>query len=254
MFKKIALIGAVATMLVSSAASATGLYVGAGLGYQNAIRETTINLAGALGTFNNLYNDRDFGQSASGQIFLGYGLCLSQNFWIGLEVNGELSDARTNTNQTLATPAGGGTIVTAYNTRYRYRGGFGVSVRPGYFTSDQTKLYAVVGWQHGRVDSTFSDTTTILGGAPLQATTIDSRWLDGFRFGGGIETNFTNQLGGRMEFTQTRYGSYNWSLPAGFATGSVANLSEKPYTNELTASLIWTIGDIAHLDGAMGIQ
>jgi len=253
MFKKIALISA--CLAVSTAASATGLYVGAGLGYQTFMRDssTTIDTIPALGIIStSSLDNRNWGQSAVGQLFVGYGFCLSQNFWLGLEFNGELSDARSR-NEIFDVFAA--TTSFDWNRSARYRGGFGLSFRPGFFPSDQTKIYAVLGWQRGRFDITDDETYTLVG-VQTFGNLSASRWLDGFRYGGGIETNFTGQLGGRLEFTQTRYShfSHNTDFSAAVlagSTGSVYSTNEKPFTNEVVASLVWTVGDLFNVGGVI---
>ncbi len=250
MFKKLALFGAAACFAFSAAASANGLYAGLGVGYMT--NRINSNFAGTNPTTGLATTaSADFnGDGANGTIFLGYGLCLSDSFWLGLEVNGELSGARHTRNTATTAAVGGVNFTLAESYQHKLRGGWGVSVRPGWFTSDQTKVYGVLGYQRAKVRDTLTvSATNGATGAIATATGTVNSWDSGFRYGGGIETNLTNQLSLRAEFTQTRY--KNHTLPFVDTFGAAGTLTSRTYSNQAMVDLVWTLGDLGGLGDSL---
>jgi opacity protein-like surface antigen len=243
MFKKIALFGAAACFAVTTAASATGLYVGAGLGYQTTKTDvnTTAPSTVVAGTTDTTSNDFH-GDGINGTLFVGYGFCANQNIWLGLEFNGELSS--TKHSQNSVTNVAAGTTLTV-STEHKLRGGYGLSFRPGYFVTDNTKVYGVLGWQRGRFQTTSTVAITGLGTATGRTNT----WENGFRYGGGMEVNLTNQLGLRAEFTQTRYKTRTNTVAVGAVGNATARI--KDYSNQAMVDLVWTIGDVANIGNSL---
>ncbi len=225
MFKKIALFGAAACFAVSTAASATGLYVGAGVGYQILKHGVTDTDATSSASFS------QFGDGAIGTLFVGYGFCLSNTFWLGLEFNGELAGTKSTATFTDS-------VLGTDSIQNKAKGGYGLSVRPGYFTSPQTMIYGILGWQRTKFE-----TNEDLNGVNVFSS---SNWKNGFRYGGGMQTNLTNQLSLRAEFAQTRYKTRNFTMAAG------DTLSVKNQTSQVIVSAVWTFGDVANLGNALG--
>ncbi|MCW5588229.1 MAG: outer membrane beta-barrel protein [Legionellales bacterium] len=236
MLKKIALFSVAAGLAVASSAAlaaAGGLYVGAGVGYQTLANKITgTDTTNAVTTSHVMTLQ---GDGALGTLFVGYGFCLSNNLWLGVELNGQMSGAKiTNTlNDTTNT--------VSDTFEQKARAAWGVDFRPGYFVTPNTKAYAVLGWQQTRYKTT--ETETVAG---VATTANDNYKRNGFRYGGGMEVNLTNQLGLRAEWTQVRNKSR--TVPN---TALNQTLTFKNTNDQFLVSAVYTIGDVANIGGGL---
>ena len=101
--------------------------------------------------------------------FAGYDVPVSTTVFVGVEGNIDVHSADL------------GDVLEA-------KWGWGVSGRLGTKVNDSTGLYARVGYARAKIGDD-----------------VDSFWLDGVRYGAGLETRVTDSLSLRAEFSQTNY-------------------------------------------------
>lgn len=247
MLKKFALFGAAACLAVSGSASAQGLYIGAGVGgtglmnqvsnYSNSLTlpfDVTSTHAG-LNTGSANFAKTGF----SGDVFAGYVFCVGNGFVLAPELKGSF----TNTKQNDSITAGGTITVPGYapvtlsdtdTFSQKVSGSFNVSLRPGYYVTDNTMIYGRVGYSWTKFNTTYTDSLSTV-------SLNNSKTRGGWAVGGGIEVNLTGQLGLRGDYVYTRYSNFTM-------TNSVnQSATFKPSTNSLTVGLVYTIGNAMQL-------
>ncbi|GLT01052.1 hypothetical protein GCM10007897_24430 [Sphingobium jiangsuense] len=129
--------------------------------------------AGVALALDNFQTSGDFeglgfsGVGASG--FAGYDVPVSTNMFVGVEGNIDVHSAD---------------LQDVLDAKW----GWGVSARLGGKLNDSTGLYARVGYARAKIGDD-----------------VDSFWLDGVRYGAGLETRVTDSLSLRAEFSQINY-------------------------------------------------
>lgn len=181
MLKKLIL--ATAIMAASSAALANGApYVGASIG----VNTDVFNVKDDFG------NTLNFGgRGAIGSLFAGYGAMVSQSFYLGGEVFGDLTN--TTSDITIGTDA--------LKDKFKEKYGYGISIIPGLALSDHTMAYGRL----GVVRSKFEVKET----SPVANS--EEKSLTGAQFGLGIQTSLTQNVDLRGEYDFTTYSSGNFS-------------------------------------------
>lgn len=114
------------------------------------------------------------GLGASGvgaTLFAGYNYPVTESVFVGVEANADL--------QSADVPLGGTELQAKWN--------LGASVRAGVSINDSTAVYTRVGYARQRLS--------------LQG--VGGQWLEGVRYGAGVETALNEQISLRAEFTQT---------------------------------------------------
>lgn len=104
-----------------------------------------------------------------GTVFAGYDLPLSENAFAGVEANADVNSAD---------------VAGAVDADWAW----GAGARLGYKLNDSTALYGRVGYARQRLS---------FGGV--------HGWLDGVRYGVGVQTGLTEQLSLRAEVTQINF-------------------------------------------------
>jgi opacity protein-like surface antigen len=125
----------------------------------------------------------------TGGVFAGYGARV-ENFWLGGEVEAELSGATFNLERD---PLGREIAVQKVGT-------VGAAARIGYLLGDTVMLYG----RAGMVTSWF-DADYRTGGGGVSETVSQP----GVRFGGGIEFTLTGSTTMRLDYTRTEYDSFD---------------------------------------------
>ncbi len=131
--------------------------------------------AGVAVTLDNIQGSGDMegigfsGVGASG--FVGYDVPVSSNVFVGAEGNIDVASA------------------DAFGLEAKW--GWGVSGRLGTKVNESTAVYARVGYARAKLGTT--------------GELANKFWLDGVRYGAGLETSLTDTLSLRAEFTQINY-------------------------------------------------
>jgi opacity protein-like surface antigen len=204
MLKKIALLGA-AACLATSTAMASGLYVGAGIGYQG------FNVS--VPEFSGSNAARVYGDGAVGNFFVGYEFCFGNNFALAAEFNVMPTGAK-------FTESDGDTTKHTYS--------LGVNAKPAIYVGERTKVFGTIGWQNGE----FKDSGT-------QGTDFPKKNLNAFYYGGGMEMPFPfaedmEQLSLRFEYAHAQYAKWE---------SNDTTRSSKPRTDSFMASVVYNMGD-----------
>lgn len=216
MLKRIAIL-ALSTLLFPLSSYANGFYAGVGIGRDTANfdQKLTINSTAFVAD-----NDAN-GSGALGTVFAGYSW-LFNKFYLASELNAALSSIDHHSYVSSTT-------VPAFtlNNRYAIANTVGISLLPGIKITDASLIYGRLGYVRSqlKIDSQINNSTT-----------SDTHYLDGFRYGVGLETQFTRNLGLRLEYDHTDYQSYSLTTSVG---GVNATASVKPKSDQGILSLVW---------------
>lgn len=104
-----------------------------------------------------------------GTAFAGYDLPLGEKAFAGVEANADINSADVS-----------GVLDADW--------AWGAGARAGYKLNDSTALYGRVGYARTRLSDG-----------------VDHQWLDGVRYGVGVQTGLTEKLSLRAEFTQSNF-------------------------------------------------
>jgi opacity protein-like surface antigen len=202
-----------------------GFYIGAQAGYDNyRDHEKNVTSAPSYTTYSNTLSANGW----LGGLFAGYGRFVSDVYYVGGEVFGNLSsNAKT---QNIVTVDPTTTPLTVMNTRLTGRSSYGASFLPGIKVNDASLVYVRLGyrwtslryqaWLNGNGSNYASKSTT----------------EGGFNYGVGIETLLYQNWSMRGEYTHTSYGSFNNTIPL-FNPGSSASSNVNPSDNLFTLGL-----------------
>lgn len=228
--KKIIIKSVLLSVLAANSAMAVnnGFYAGLGLGVADIISDITFTDVDATST------DRATVQLGStgalGSLVLGYNFLFGEQFMLGLQLDGQISGVK-NEMTTYDSDIFG----TSSNTiTQKYKHGFGLSVRPGSSFNDTTNGFLVLGYRNAKMDYTLNEIDSNF--PPLNLTS--SQNIHGFEFGLGGEVCLNDQLGLRLEVTQTQYQSKDLVNVSGSGAGA-GGLSSKMKSNQALLSLIW---------------
>lgn len=162
--RKFVLVAAAAVAVVSTPALASnsGPYIGAGVTHENVSTGADLEGVGFSGV--------------GGTVFAGYNMPVSEQVFVGVEANFDLSSAKFGDN------------AVALKADHA----FGFSGRVGTNLNEKTSLYGRVGYQRGRLGF------TALG-------VKETEWFDGLRLGAGVETAVSEKILLRAEYGRTHY-------------------------------------------------
>lgn len=163
-----------------------GFYVGIGGGYDTyQIRETS----GIAVTANPKIDTSGFAE----RLFGGYG-----QYYCDFYYAGEISVTGSGASSHLRSTAAGVSHSVDANMRVSYAG----SLLGGIKVTDKTLLYIRI----AAVRSLLNTDETITS-AGLSMSSVMNNWIDGLRYGIGIETGLFNDMSMRVEYTRTNYGT-----------------------------------------------
>lgn len=166
-----------------------GFYVGAQVGYDSyRVRQTVTLAAPVVVGINPVLNATGW----VGGLFLGYGQYMSDYFYLGGEIFGNASDARTS----WAATAG----AVSYTTSVRARGSWGLALLPGVRLNDTSLGYIRLGWNW--VSLRARETLTAISDIARTNTS------NGFNYGVGIETLLYDMWSVRAEYSHTGYTNF----------------------------------------------
>lgn len=177
--KILAVAVASAALITSASAFAetfTGPYVGMAVAYDSyEVKASDVFVAGD--NFDGLS-----GNGIAGGAFFGYDVPLGANFFGGVELAAELSDASISYDDT----------VDSFSVKAKES--YGVSGRLGTMLNDSTGLYARLGWMNTRFKASFNGAS-------------DSETEDAFTYGAGVETRVGGNATVRVEYNFRDYGN-----------------------------------------------
>lgn len=195
----------------------SGLYVGAGLGYDSyRIRETTGFVAtdGDIFTLNQLINPI----GRNGSVFAGYGQYYDW-FYIAGEIFAKGSTAAAN--DTIAM------VDLTYNTRVNVRYTYGIAILPGVRLSNASLLYVRLGAMRTMMKIQEYGSGVFEPDALFTSPRLP--WLNGISLGIGLETAIYKSFSVRAEYNHTSYASFTSLLSSKFS----------PSNNEASLSLLY---------------
>ncbi len=180
-----------ADMEVLPAGDWTGFHVGIGGGYGGVNHRLALDAAG----FGDLVSFSGVG--GEGGLFTvegGYDYQIDSNFVLGIQ--GDYTFSGIGTDLNINVPGfNGGYSLDAKNN-------FTVAGRAGWLPSPDTLLYGLVGWTWTEFNGEF--TGDAAGGIPNYNFNVD-----GLTVGAGIETRFTPNITGKLEYRYTDYGNHS---------------------------------------------
>ena len=231
---------------VSTGHNWNGLYLGAGGGYQ-ILRNSAGGISGQIGldtdTVRSTYAFAadTSGNGGVGTIFAGYGMKLGSNFWLGGEFNADWSgitisqhDSGSLVNVAVTTTIDNGVVDFKLNTS------LGITARPGYLVSDNTKIYGIIGAQWGQINGTDSVTYNETGTPADYGYVSNTWWATGVRYGVGMETALNQSLTLRGEIDQTNYRNNSIIATTTPGGGTLGGEEIKLASTSAVASLVWT--------------
>lgn len=181
-----------------------GFYLGAQVGYDSyRVRESFSN---ALLSTNPVINDSGW----IGGLFIGYGQYLTDLFYLGGEIFGNVNGSSQSHRTTTA-------AVSHYG-KFTANGNYGLALVPGLRLNDTSLGYIKLGWNWANFKGNQSLTT-----AAGTVSGSHSSTQNGFDFGLGIETLLMTNWSVRTEFNHTWFNSFN-------AGGATYNPSDNQFT------------------------
>jgi opacity protein-like surface antigen len=170
--------------LLTANSAFAGLYVGGGAGYQRLESDkhsytmpkftednAKVTTRGSKGT----------GNAVVGNIFMGYEFLMGERF--GIAAESVFQPGKTETKVSYSHIEDG--VVVPFDTRKkRLSNSWGFNVKPAFYLTDATKLFATVGWQQARL----KEVSTQLNEVTIQSQGIkNSKRVNGLVLGGGLE-------------------------------------------------------------------
>lgn len=196
-----------------------GFYLGAGVG-RDTSRFNLINTQAIAGT-TTATNVNGSGSGALGTVFAGYGQTFNR-FYLGGEIN---ANGSTLTQNTQATVVGGG-LVNIAQAQFKINRNFGASVLPGLLITDNTLLYARLGYTNGHLVLNGNASSS----AGFSAAVSNSSNLNGFRAGLGIAAAISRNVDLRLDYSHINYSSLNFNFGA---TPNNGSFSIGPQTDQI---------------------
>lgn len=169
-----------------------GFYLGAQVGYDSyRVRE---GFSSPVLNYNPVINNTGW----VGGLFLGYGQYLSDLFYLGGEIFGNLNGSSVSNNMR----DNDGDVWT---NKFTTNGSYGLALLPGLRLNDTSLGYLRLGWNWANLKG--ANTVTDAGVQIFNGS--NSKTANGFNFGLGIETLLMTNWSVRTEFNHTWYNSFN---------------------------------------------
>ena len=202
-----------------------GFYTGIGVGVQDMLSEITTTDADAFGSVTEV---TDFGNTGPlGSLALGYNFLFGEYYGLGLQIDGQIAGTKIQFAE-LDVDSIFGTAAASLTQKFKH--GVGASLRPGGAFNDFASGFLIFGYRYGKISYDLNETET--GALPFNVSqNIDSH---GFEYGLGTEVSLNEQLGLRLEVSQTQYKSqdlYNSPL--------IGSLTSKMKITNGLLSLVW---------------
>jgi outer membrane immunogenic protein len=168
----------------------SGWYLGAQVGYDSY--RARHNYASTALALNPVFAANGW----VGGLNLGYGMMMTDMFYLGGEVFANWSNASNNLTATAGTTTG--------NLQFDVGSSYGIGLLPGIKMTDSTLTYVRLGWNWANLKTTASQTV-----AGVTTSGSNSNTSNGFVFGVGMETLLVDNWSLRGEFDHTWYSNYN---------------------------------------------
>jgi len=193
----------------------TGWYLGGQVGYDSyRVRQSLSGPEATDFTTSGVFNATGW----VGGLFLGYGQMLSDMFYLGGEIFGNISGA----DDTILSFSDAEDVISG-NEKFNVNGSYGLALLPGLKLNDTTLGYLRFGWNWANLKSRFSVTDD-----GVTVTGSKSNTSNGFNFGLGMETLLVDNWSLRTEYSHTWYSSYN-----------AGGMSVKPSDNQYMLGVIY---------------
>ena len=192
-----------------------GWYLGAQVGYDNyRVREsiTSSDAASSFVTGNNGW---------VGGLFLGYGQYLTDLFYLGGEIFGNVSGVDQARSSTF--PDG-----NSYS-KFEANGSYGLALLPGLRLNDATLGYIRLGWNWANLKGKMSVVDIDAG---TSGSSNKSNTSNGFNLGLGLETLVYENWSVRTEYSHTWYSDFNNSVAG-------ESISFNPSDNQFMLGVIY---------------
>jgi outer membrane immunogenic protein len=196
-----------------------GFYVGANVGYDSYRMRQSVGLASATASMTQ--NPALNATGWVGGLFAGYGQYVNNNFYLGAEIFGDISNASTTQTVTATGTAGTG----SYYTNTSVKGTYGIDVIPGVKINNNTLLYLKGGYIRTKIR--INETSTIGG---LNST--NNNWQGGWNYGVGAESSLYDNWSVRTEYTHANINAY---------TISASQTRVTPSDNQVMLGIIYHI-------------
>lgn len=132
-----------------------------------------------------------------GGLFIGYGQYLSDLFYLGGEIFGNVNGSSVSNHYRDADG-------DSYTNKFTTNGSYGIALLPGVKLNDTSLGYVRLGWNWANLKG--ADTFAV---DQASASTSNSNTSNGFNFGLGIETLLMTNWSVRTEFNHTWYNSFS---------------------------------------------
>jgi hypothetical protein len=213
-------------LLVSSSAFSLtdGFYVGAGVGAVDVISKFTVTDID-VGEYN-VFTSQQGNTGFTGVIEGGYNY-IWDCFALGFQADARFSSASVDFSIYNADVLNGTNTITV---NLDNKNSYGLNIRPAYLFNDSVSTFLVLGYRRTSFDFTVTDSGS------LQPTFTYTRSFDadGIEYGIGTEIALNDQLGLRLEVTQTGYQSENL-----FSVANQGSATAKTTVNQGLISLVW---------------
>jgi len=192
---------AVAVVPVATHQLKDGFYLGAQLGYDSYRARESVSAVSGVNQIN--ANPAITAAGFEGGLFAGYGAYFDR-FYLGAELSGDISKADASYHATATTAA----VTANYNSRFKVKNNYGLSVIPGVKLSDTSLFYVRLGYDRANIQTSESYSAT--GGSAVSST--QTQWKNGFKYGLGMESLVSENVSVRGEFNHVNYNSFNTRL------------------------------------------
>lgn len=192
MLRKVIILLFLSSFLVSAYAS--NFYLGIGAGRNTGDFGTNIEVDDAPLHVDITFRDNKSATGYLGNLFGGYELTMGF-FSLAAEMNANTSSLKNSRSITDATKN------TDDETEYTINQSYGISLLPGYALTRFSKGFIRLGYVKSKFN--VDDSLTLLPNNSILIS--ETKWLDGFRYGIGIDTLVLRNTGVRLEYNHISY-------------------------------------------------
>lgn len=210
--------------LMCSNSYANSFYIGADIGPEMVNFDKKLTIVDNATKNTDYYKEDNLsGRGFNGDVFAGYSYHYNR-FYLGGELNASLSTLKykgfyiDNTQNQIS--EGDFTLDKSY----------GISILPGYQLTNNALVYGRLGYARGNFK--YSEYKDNVNGV------TERSWLNGYRYGAGIATSLTDQLGLRLEYNHLSYQRFTNNNFPGFP-GKVRTISLKPEIDSFELGLVY---------------
>jgi opacity protein-like surface antigen len=171
----------------------TGVYAGAVVGYSYTPLDFTSSSIEYLAITKRTYNL----SGPAGGLELGYGLVLKNNYYLGLDFLGLLSNV--NSAETFSATS------SSQRLDFKQKNHYGLDLHLGYELKDNALLYAIVGYS----EASFNAKERNVIGSTFDTTNEKNATLSGLDFGVGAKFSISEHFLMDVKYIYTNYNSFS---------------------------------------------